>query len=152
MSSIRWRGVVALCAGLAAAVCGCNNARMVQWNGTTGVVAIPHNDDAWPDKNREHAEALMKATCPHGYTILHEHEVVVGGEVDHSVARVGYLRIHETSYHPVSQWQIVFQSADAPLLPPPPVAPTVIPTQAVMPAPPPSASPGLPPAPIPVDQ
>jgi len=152
MSSIRWLGVVALCAGLTATACGCNNARMVQWNGTTGVVAIPHNDNAWPDKNREHAEALMKSSCPRGYTILHEHEVVVGGEVDHAVARVGYMRIHETSYHPVTQWQIIFQSADAPLLPPT-APPSVVPTQGVVPASLPVTSappPGLPPAPIPV--
>ncbi len=149
MSSIRWLGVVALGAGLLA-LCGCNNARMVQWNGSTGVVAIPHNDNAWPDKNREHAEALMTATCPKGYTILHEHEVVVGGEVDHAVARVGYVRIHESSYHPVTRWEIIFQSADAPhplMAAPQPV----IQTQAVVPAPATSAAPpGLPDAPIPV--
>ena len=53
MSFRRWLGAVALCAGVAAGACGCNNARLVQWNGPTGtgVVAIPHNDNDWPNKN-----------------------------------------------------------------------------------------------------
>jgi hypothetical protein len=159
MSSRRWVGAVALSAALTAGAYGCNSARMVQWNGTTGVVAIPHNDNAWPDKNREHAEALMKEKCPHGYAILDEHEVIVGGEVEHSVTRVGYMRVRETTYHPEQEWQIVFQSADAPRLVPPPPA---ISTRTVVPAAPPPAAAssvvtpptpaGLPPAPIPVEQ
>jgi hypothetical protein len=141
----------------------------VQWNGATGtgVVAIPQNDNIWPEKNREHAEALIKEKCPHGYTILDEHEVVMGGETDHLVTRVGYMHVHETTYHPRTEWQIVFRSADAlpvvaaslptpPLPTPPPTA--IIPTRGMLPPPTPAAvvtpptPPGLPPAPIPVGQ
>jgi hypothetical protein len=158
--SLRWVGVAALCAGLTAGVCGCSNARMVRWDGTTGVVAIPHNDNTWPDKNREHAEELIKEKCPRGYTIVDEQEYVVGGTVDQSVARVGYMRVHETSYHPEKEWHITFRSADAPpmtiMTPPPPgpAAPMIVPARAVVPAAvvtPPTPV-GLPPAPIPVDQ
>jgi len=114
------------------------------------VVAIPQNDNSWPEKNRDHAETLMKEKCPHGYTVLNEEEVIVGGEVQRSVARVGYVRVHETSYEPQKEWRITFRSVDAPapvLSPPPPV----IQTHAVVPlTPPPAMPPGLPPQPIPV--
>ena len=80
--SSRWVAVAVLCAGLAGA-CGCNNARLVRWDGGSGVVAIPHNDNSWPEHNREHAEALMKEKCPHGYTIVDEPEVVTG-QVQHT--------------------------------------------------------------------
>jgi hypothetical protein len=158
--SSRWVAVTALCAGVAAGLCGCsNNAHLVRWDGSSGVVAIPHNDNDWPDKNREHAEAVMKEKCPNGYTIVAEQEVTVGGTVDHTVTRVGYMRVRETSYHPQQEWHITFRSNDAPpaslLTPPPPGIPApLIQTSAVVPAPPPVAAPapppGLPPAPIPV--
>jgi hypothetical protein len=159
--SSRWVAVAALCAGVSASLCGCNNARLVRWDGGIGVVAIPHNDNAWPDKNREHAEAIMKQYCPHGYAIVDEREAVVGGTVDHTVTRVGYVRVRETSFHPEQEWRITFRSADAPavpvLIPPPPgPAAPLIPASAVAPATPPAAAvappapAGLPPAPIPV--
>jgi hypothetical protein len=153
--------VAALCAGLAAGLCGCNNARLVRWDGASGVVAIPHNDNAWPDKNREHAEEIMKEHCPRGYAIMSEEDVVVGGTVDHTVARVGYMRVHETSYHPEHEWHITFRSADVPpnsiLAPPPPGIPApLVPASAIVPASPPAAAPpapaGLPPMPVPVGQ
>jgi len=137
---------------------------MLRWDSASGVgvVAIPHNDDSWPDKNREHAEEIMKQTCPHGYQILYEHDAVVGEVVDRSVQRVGYVRIRETSVHPQTEYQITFRSNDAPpgLVAPPPLsapAPVVVPTRMVAPmasppaavVTPPQSSPDLPPAPIP---
>jgi hypothetical protein len=162
MSVQRSPAVVALIAALAATACGCNNARMVSWNNTTslGVVAIPYNDNSWPDKNRDHAEALMKEKCPHGYTVMNEEEVVLGGEVLHSVERVGYMRVRETSFEQRKEWRITFRSADAPavVVAPPPPSP-VVQTGAVVPMAPPPVSvvtpptpPSLPPQPIPVGQ
>jgi hypothetical protein len=158
-------GVLALCAGLAIGVCGCNSARLVRWDGATGVVAIPTNDDSWPTHNREHAEALMKQQCPRGYQIVSEEEVVVG-QVQHThtnVDRTGDPTLAALHIAPVStktnetttvedkkEWRITFHSVDAP----PTVAPPgVVQTGAFVPAAAPRPTPpGLPSSPVPIAQ
>ena len=171
MSLRRSMSVLALCAGLTAGVCGCNNARMVRWDGATGVVAIPHNDNSWPDKNREHAEDLMKERCPHGYQIVMEEEVVTGQvqRTQVNTDRTGDPTLAALHIAPVTtktnettttedkkEWRITFRSNDAlPASPPP-----VIQTGAFVPAPPlrpvgvvtPPTPPGLPSQPVPVGQ
>jgi hypothetical protein len=142
---------------------------MVRWDGATGVVAIPKNDDSWPAHNREHAEALMKERCPRGYQVVSEEEVVVG-QVQHThtnvdrtgdptlaalhIAPVTTKTNETTTTTDVKEWRITFRSLDAP------PAPTVVQTGAYVPAPPPLPAgvvapptpPGLPPAPVPVGQ
>ena len=172
MTFPRWMGVAALCAGLLSGASGCNNARMVRWDAASqvGVVAIPHNDNSWPDKNREHAEELMKQSCPHGYQIVGEEEVVVG-QVTHThvntdrtgdptlaalhIAPVQTRTNETTSTEDKKEWRITFRSNDAPapIVTGPPV---VVPTRAVVPIAPPPVSvvrpatpPGLPPEPEP---
>jgi hypothetical protein len=161
--------VLALCAGLTAGVCGCNNARMVRWDGATGVVAIPNNDNSWPAHNREHAEELMKERCPRGYQIVSEEEVVVG-QVQHThvntdrtgdptlaalhIAPVSTRTNETTTTEDKKEWRITFRANDAL---PTAGAPQVIQTGAFVPAPPrpagvltPPTPPGLPPTPVPV--
>ncbi len=165
MAVRRWLGVLALCAGLTAGACGCNNARMVQWNGTTGVVAIPRNDNVWPENNREHAEALMREKCPSGYMIVNEEEVVTG-QVQHTHVNTSQsgnqtlasLHLDSVNTHTnetttteeKKEWRITFQSATAP----PVMAPPILRTGAVAPAAvvTPPTPPGLPSQPVPVGQ
>jgi hypothetical protein len=154
--SSRWVTVAALCAGLTAGLCGCNNARLVRWDGGTGVVAIPRNDDSWPEHNREHAEAVMKEKCPRGYVIVDEQEVVTG-QVQHTQVnsdRSGnptLASLHldtvktqtnqTTTVEDRKEWRITFRSADAP--------PGVIQTGGAFPMNPPPP-PGLPSQPVPL--
>jgi hypothetical protein len=158
MSFQRWVGVAALCAGLVGGACGCNNARMVRWDGGSGVVAIPRNDNAWPDHNREHAEALMKEKCPQGYTIVNEEEVVTG-QVQHTQVNtdrsgndtLAALHLDKletrtnqtTTVEDRKEWRITFRPKDAA----PDVPARVIQTGGVVPTPP-----GLPPQPVPIGQ
>jgi hypothetical protein len=170
MSCKRSLGIVALGAALMAGLCGCNNARMVRWDGASGVVAIPHNDNVWPEYNREHAEALIRERCPRGYTIVNEEEVVVG-QVQHThvnTDRTGDPALAALHIAPVTtrtnetmttedrkEWRITFQAAGAP---PMTMPGPVIQTGAVMPMTPPGpvaplnppTPAGLPPAPVPV--
>jgi hypothetical protein len=155
--SSRWVAVAALCAGLTAGLCGCNSARLVRWDGGTGVVAIPRNDNSWPEHNREHAEAVMKEKCPHGYTVVDEQEVVTG-QVQHTqvnsnqsgnptlaALHLDTVKTHTnetTTVEDRKEWRITFRSADAP--------PSVIPTSAALPATP--SQPGLPSQPVPAGQ
>jgi hypothetical protein len=153
MSFKRIWGGVALCVTLAVGLCGCNSARMVRWDGTSGVVAIPSNDDTWPEHNREHALALMKEKCPQGYTILSEEEVVVG-QVQHTQANSdhvapGLRRTTEmTSVEDKKEFRITFCSANAPG-PSHVVTAPVRQTGATVPLNPPPQG-GLPPSPVPV--
>jgi hypothetical protein len=118
-------------------------------------VAIPHNDDTWPEHNREHAVAMMKEKCPHGYTILNEEEVVVG-QVQHTQANSdhvapGLRRTSETtSVEDKKEFRITFCSADAPA-PAPVVTGPVRQTGVTVPLNPPPSR-GLPPSPVPVGQ
>jgi hypothetical protein len=167
MSCQRSVAIVALCAGLTAGLCGCNNARLVRWDGMTGEVAIPRNDNSWPEYNREKAEALIKEKCPRGYTIVHEEEVVTGQQHTTQVNTdrtndprfagqpVSVVNTHTnetTTVADLKEFHITFRAADAP----PMVPPGIVPTGAVVPvAPPPpivSLPPqrGLPAQPIPV--
>lgn len=57
---------------------GCANARYVQTDQNSGVVAMPSNTNCWPTYYRDHAEALMRQKCPAGYEIVREEEAVVG--------------------------------------------------------------------------
>jgi hypothetical protein len=163
--------VLALCAGLTAGVCGCNNARMVRWDGSTGVVAIPRNDNVWPESNRDHAEELMRQCCPHGYQVVSEEEVVVG-QVQHThvnTDRTGDPTLAALHIAPVStrtnetmmiedkkEWRITFRPND--VRPVVVNTPQVIQTGAFVPAtlPRPAAvvtqptPPGLPSQPVPV--
>ena len=120
--------VLALCAGLTAGVCGCNNARMVRWDGSSGVVAIPRNDNVWPESNRDHAEELMRQCCPHGYQVVSEEEVVVG-QVQHThvntaqsgnptlaalhLDKVNTQTNETTSFDDKKEWRITFCAAGA---------------------------------------
>jgi hypothetical protein len=158
--SSRWVAVAALCAGLTAGLCGCNNARLVRWDGSTGVVAIPRNDDSWPEHNREHAEDVMREKCPRGYTIVDEQEVVTG-QVQHTSVQsnqsgnptlaalhLDSVKTHTnetTTVEDRKEWRITFRSADAP-----PAG--VIQTSASVPVVTPPVPPGLPSQPVPVGQ
>lgn len=59
---------------------GCANARYVQVDRETGVIAMPANTNCFPTFYRSHAEALMREKCPAGYEVVHEEEFVVGQE------------------------------------------------------------------------
>jgi hypothetical protein len=126
---------------------------MVRWDGTNGVVAIPHNDDTWPEHNREHAEALMKEKCPRGYTVVSEEEVVVG-QVQHTQANSDHIApglrrtTESTSTEDKKEFRITFRSADAPA---PVVTAPVRQTGAIVPLNPPPPG-GLPVSPVPVGQ
>jgi hypothetical protein len=61
-----------------ASLSGCANARYVQVDQETGVVAMPANTNCWPTYYRDHAEALMRQKCPNGYEVVCEEESVVG--------------------------------------------------------------------------
>lgn len=163
MSCKRSLGFVALCAALTAGLCGCNNARMVRWDGSSGVVAIPHNDNMWPEYNREHAEALIKEKCPRGYTIVNEEEVVVG-QVQHThvntdrtgdptlaalhIAPVTTRTNETTTTEDRKEWRITFRSMDAPPMNGPG---PIIQTGGIAPVAP-GTPPGLPAQPVPVGQ
>ena len=163
--------VLALCAGLTAGVCGCNNARMVRWDGSSGVVAIPRNDNVWPESNRDHAEELMRQCCPHGYQVVSEEEVVVG-QVQHThvntdqsgdptlaalhIAPVSTRTNQTTMTEDKKEWRITFRPND--VRPVVVGTPQLIQTGAFVPAtlPRPAAvvtqptPPGLPSQPVPV--
>jgi hypothetical protein len=160
MSCTRSVGVLALCAALAAGACGCNSARLVRWDGSSGVVAIPRNDNSWPAYNREHAEALMKEKCPHGYTVVSEEEVVTG-QVQHTNvntdrsgnATLAALHLDSvktstsetTSVEDRKEWRITFRPAEGP---PAGMPGPITQTGAFVPVAP--APPGLPATPMPV--
>jgi hypothetical protein len=61
-----------------AALAGCANARYVQTDQGSGVVAMPANTNCWPTYYRDHAEALIRQKCPAGYEVVCEKEEVVG--------------------------------------------------------------------------
>ena len=61
-----------------ASLTGCANARYVQVDQDTGVVAMPANTNCWPNYYRDHAETLMRQKCPNGYEVVGEEEAVVG--------------------------------------------------------------------------
>ena len=136
--------------------CGGGGARYVMQDQYGGVVAIPANNNSWPNHYRDEAAKLMKQKCPQGYDIVQE------GEVGWALSR----REHRAQ----TEYQITFRSKTAPpvgppinvvvptagrvLVPPPgSVGPPVMPPSGAVPIPtrvvvPPSS--GLPPAPIPV--
>jgi hypothetical protein len=152
-------GLAALCCALAAGSIGCTNARMVRWDGSTGVVAIPHNDNSWPTYNRDHAEALMKEKCPRGYTVVGEEEVVTGqiqhtqvstdqsGNATLAALHLDSVKTHTnetTTTEDRKEWRITFRPAGAPADGgPSPISQT----GAFGPGAP--TPPGLPPAPVP---
>ncbi len=58
--------------------CAGGGARLVKCDQDGGIVAIPRNTNCWPDYYRDKAKVLMAQTCPQGYTIVKQEEVVVG--------------------------------------------------------------------------
>jgi hypothetical protein len=120
-----WTAAGALCA-LAVISCGCaGTARLVSRDSNSGVVAVPENSNRWPSFYRKHAEELMKANCPDGYTIVKEEEVVVG-QTQHThtttdrsgsplLAALHIDPINEnsnqtTSYDDRKEWRIYYQA------------------------------------------
>ena len=132
--------LVAFCGGCA------GSARLVARDNSGGIVAVPENSNRWPTFYRKHAEELMQANCPDGYTITKEEEVVVGQiQYTHTttdrtgspfLAALHIDPINErsnqtTSYEDRKEWRIYFQAKGAepvpsgslpapPTTPPPP--------------------------------
>jgi hypothetical protein len=112
------------------AVCGCSQARLVQVNQDSGIVAIPTNSNSWPTYNHRAAEELMQRQFPEGYVIDQESRVVVGQHTtenvqgnNHSLASVVFGLSNETrtsESHDFYEWQIRFhrKGAAAPEIPP----------------------------------
>jgi hypothetical protein len=59
------------------ALAGCAETRMISWNGTEGVVALPRDTNCFPTYERDAANRLMAEKCPGGFKIIDEKEVVV---------------------------------------------------------------------------
>jgi hypothetical protein len=76
---MRWQAAFLLVALMGVpSLSGCANARYLQVDQNTGVVAMPANTNCWPTYYRDHAEALIRQQCPGGYEVVHEEESVVG--------------------------------------------------------------------------
>ena len=77
--AMRWRAAFLLLGLIGpASLTGCANARYLQVDHDTGVIAMPENTNCWPTYYRDHALALMRQQCPNGYEVVHEEESVVG--------------------------------------------------------------------------
>jgi hypothetical protein len=138
MRFAQWTVACTFCAWLTIC-CGCaNHARLVERDNTGGIVAVPENSNRWPSYNRKHAEELMRANCPQGYTIVKEEEVVVGQtqhtqtNTDRSGSQVlAALHIdpvnektnQTTFYDDKKEWRIYYQANGATPTQTPPTAP-----------------------------
>jgi len=114
--------LVAMCGGCA------GSARLVARDSNSGIVAVPENSNRWPTFYRKHAEEMMQANCPEGYTITREEEVVIG-QTQHTLTstdRTGsplLAALHidpinersnqTTSYEDRKEWRIYFQGKGA---------------------------------------
>src|SRR5439155_27266608 len=76
---MRCRGLTGLCALAFITTMGCaSSARLVKWDQDGGIIAIPSNNNYWPNRYRDQADELMQKKCPRGYEVVREEEVAVG--------------------------------------------------------------------------
>ncbi len=136
---------VALWCSFLALGLGCNHARIVELHSDGGgIVAIPDNSNAWPNRNFNRAEELMAKQCPQGYVIERQGETVIG-QVAHTNTETQQHKVpvltalglappklesqQTTSYEDQKEWRIWFRPKDATATyapsdaPPPPLAP-----------------------------
>ena len=138
---MRWRAAFLLLGLIGpASLTGCANARYLQVDHDTWVIAMPENTNCWPTYYRDHALALMRQQCPNGYEVVHEEESVVG-QVAHthtetesrpppalSIGGVASVAVplgnteektrETTNYENVTEWRIYYRAK-----PPGPPAP-----------------------------